>query len=304
MISIYDMHFTKKNPSEKRIELKNKLKKQKILRFPGAYNPLSAKLISEIGFEGVYVSGAVMANDLGIPDIGLTTLKEVSYRANQISKVTDLPSIVDADTGFGDCKKTIETFENLGLSGCHIEDQIEQKRCGHLDNKEIISLDKMVKKIKTASKSKKDENFLIIARTDANSVEGLNKTIERVKAYEDAGADMIFPEAMKNEKEFEQIRKNTKVSLLANMTEFGKSKLLSTNTLEKLGYNIVIYPVSTQRLAMKNVEDGLKVIFKDGHQNNIIDKMQTRKRLYELVEYEKYNTPEKKITDFKTDGHE
>ena len=298
------MHFTKKNPSEKRIELKNKLKKQKILRFPGAYNPLSAKLISEIGFDGVYVSGAVMANDLGIPDIGLTTLKEVSYRANQISKVTDLPSIVDADTGFGDCKKTIETFENLGLSGCHIEDQIEQKRCGHLDNKEIISLDKMVEKIKTASKSKKDENFLIIARTDANSVEGLNKTIERVKAYEDAGADMIFPEAMKDEKEFEQIRKNTKVNLLANMTEFGKSKLLSANTLEKLGYNIIIYPVSTQRLAMKNVEDGLKVIFKDGHQNNIIDKMQTRKRLYELVEYEKYNTPDKKITDFKTDNHE
>jgi len=298
------MHFTKKNPSEKRIELKNKLKKQKILRFPGAYNPLSAKLISEIGFDGVYVSGAVMANDLGIPDIGLTTLKEVSYRANQISKVTDLPSIVDADTGFGDCKKTIETFENLGLSGCHIEDQIEQKRCGHLDNKEIISLDKMVKKIKTASKSKKDENFLIIARTDANSVEGLNKTIERVKAYEDAGADMIFPEAMKDEKEFEQIRKNTKVNLLANMTEFGKSKLLSANTLEKLGYNIIIYPVSTQRLAMKNVEDGLKVIFKDGHQNNIIDKMQTRKRLYELVEYEKYNTLDKKITDFKTDNHE
>ncbi len=298
------MHFTKKNPSEKRIELKNKLKKQKILRFPGAYNPLSAKLISEIGFDGVYVSGAVMANDLGIPDIGLTTLKEVSYRASQISKVTDLPSIVDADTGFGDCKKTIETFENLGLSGCHIEDQIEQKRCGHLDNKEIISLDKMVEKIKTASKSKKDENFLIIARTDANSVEGLNKTIERVKAYEDAGADMIFPEAMKDEKEFEKIRKNTKVNLLANMTEFGKSKLLSANTLEKLGYNIIIYPVSTQRLAMKNVEDGLKVIFKDGHQNNIIDKMQTRKRLYELVEYEKYNTPDKKITDFKTDNHE
>ena len=298
------MHFTKKKASEKRIDFKNKLKEQKILRFPGAYNPLTAKLISEIGFDGIYVSGAVMANDLGVPDIGITTLKQVSYRANQISKVTDLPSIVDADTGFGDCKKTIETFESLGLAGCHIEDQIEQKRCGHLDNKEIISLDKMVKKIKIASKSKKDKNFLVIARTDANSVEGLNKTIERVKAYEDAGADIIFPEAMKDEKEFEQIRKNTKVSLLANMTEFGKSKLLSANTLEKLGYNIVIYPVSTQRLAMKNVEDGLKVIFKDGHQNNIIDKMQTRKRLYELVEYEKYNTPDKKITDFKTDGHE
>ena len=298
------MHFTKKNSSEKRIELKNKLKKQKILKFPGAYNPLTAKLIAEIGFEGVYISGGVIANDLGVPDIGLTTLKEVSYRANQISRVTDLPTIVDADTGFSDCKKTIETFENLGLSGCHIEDQIDQKRCGHLDNKEIIPSAIMVNKIKTAVKAKKDKNFLVIARTDANSVEGLKKTINRVKAYEDAGADIIFPEAMKDEKEFEQIRKNSKVNLLANMTEFGKSKLLSANELENLGYNIVIYPVTTQRLAMKSVEDGLRAIMNDGHQNNVIDKMQTRKRLYELVEYEKYNTPDKKITDFKTDGHE
>ncbi len=298
------MHFTKKNPSEKRIELKNKLKKQKILKFPGAYNPLTAKLITEIGFEGIYISGAVMANDLGVPDIGLTTLKEVSYRANQISRVSDLPSIVDADTGFGDCKKTIETFEQLGLSGCHIEDQIDEKRCGHLDNKEIIPLAKMVNKIKTAVNAKKDKNFLIIARTDANSVEGIKKTIDRAKAYEDAGADIIFPEAMKGKKEFELIRKNLKVNLLANMTEFGKSKLLSTNELENLGYNIVIYPVTTQRLAMKSVEDGLHTIMNDGHQNNIIDKMQTRKRLYELVEYEKYNTMDKKITDFKTDGHE
>ncbi len=298
------MHFTKKNPSEKRIELKNKLKKQKILRFPGAYNPLTAKLITEIGFDGTYISGAVMANDLGIPDIGLTTLKEVSYRANQISRVTDLPSIVDADTGFGDCKKTIETFEQLGLSGCHVEDQIDEKRCGHLDNKEIIPLGKMVNKIKTAINARKDKNFLIIARTDANSVEGITKTIERVKAYENAGADMIFPEAMKDEKEFEKIRKNSNVYLLANMTEFGKTKLLSSKELENLGYSIVIYPVTTQRLAMKSVEDGLDVVMKDGHQNNIIDKMQTRKRLYELVEYEKYNTTDKKITDFKTDGHE
>ena len=298
------MHFTKKNSSEKRIELKNKLNKKNILKFPGAYNPLTAKLITEIGFDGIYISGAVMSNDLGVPDIGLTTLKEVSYRANQISRVSDLPSIVDADTGFQNCKKTLETFENLGLSGCHIEDQIDEKRCGHLDNKEIISSKEMVKKIKSCVTARKDKNFLIIARTDANIVEGLDKTIERIKAYEDAGADIIFPEAMKDEKEFEKIRKNSKVSLLANMTEFGKSKLLTANELENLGYNIVIYPVTTQRLAMKNVEDGLRVIFTDGHQNNIIDKMQTRKRLYELVEYEKYNKPGKKITDFKTDGHE
>jgi len=298
------MHFTKKNSSEIREELKNKLKNNKILRFPGAYNPLTAKLIAEISFDGIYISGAVMANDLGIPDIGLTTLKEVAYRAKQISRVTDLPSIVDADTGFNDCKKTIETFEALGLSGCHIEDQIDQKRCGHLDNKEIISKDDMVKKIKSSVKGKKDSNFLIIARTDANIVEGIYKTIDRVKAYEDAGADVIFPEAMKDEKEFELVRKNSKASLLANMTEFGKSKILSAKKLESLGYQIVIYPVTTQRLAMKNVEDGLRAIMEDGHQNNILNKMQTRKRLYELVEYEKYNTPDKKITDFTTDDHE
>ncbi len=298
------MHFTKKTISEKRIDLKNKLKQKKILRFPGAYNPLTAKLITEIGFDGIYISGAVMSNDLGIPDIGLTTLNEVSYRAKQICRVSDLPSIVDADTGFNDCKKTVEIFESLGLSGCHIEDQIPEKRCGHLDNKEIISTNEMVKKIKNCVSSRKDKNFLIIARTDANAVEGIDKTINRIKAYEDAGADIIFPEAMINENEFEIVRKNSKVSLLANMTEFGKSKILSAQNLENLGYNIVIYPVTTQRLAMKNVEDGLRAIFKDGHQNNIIDKMQSRKRLYELVEYEKYNASDKKITDFKTDGHE
>ncbi len=298
------MHFTKKDAKTKRKDFLNNLKEKKLLRFPGAYNPLCAKLIAEIGFDGVYISGGVMSNDLGIPDIGLTTLKHVSYRANQIAQVTDLPTIVDADTGFSDCSKTIEIFEEMGLSGCHIEDQIPEKRCGHLDNKELISKDQMVKKIKEAVASRKDRNFLVIVRTDANLVEGLEKTIERVKAYEAAGADIIFPESMKDEKEFESIRKNSKVFLLANMTEFGKSKLLSTKELKDLGYNIVIYPVTTQRLAMKSVEDGLRSIFKDGHQNNIIDKMQTRKRLYELVEYEKYNTPDKKITDFKTEGHE
>ena len=297
------MHFTKKNSVEKRKDFVNSLKKNKLLRFPGAYNPLCAKLIAEIGFDGVYISGGVMANDLGIPDIGLTTLDHVGYRSNQIAKATDLPSIVDADTGFKDCEKTILTFEKKGLAGCHIEDQIDEKRCGHLDNKEIISKDEMIKKINTAVKARKDNNFLIIARTDANTVEGIDKTIERIKAYENAGADMIFPEAMKDEKEFDKVRKASKGFLLANMTEFGKSKLLNKKELENLGYNLVIYPVTTQRLAMKNVEVGLRSIFKDGDQNNVMDKMQTRKRLYELIEYEKYNTLGKKITDFSTEGH-
>ena len=245
-----------------------------------------------------------MSNDLGLPDIGLTTLDQVSYRGGQISRVTDLPTIIDGDTGFKNCNKTITSFEDKGLAGCHIEDQIDEKRCGHLDNKALITKEEMIKKIKECVRSRKDKNFLIIVRTDANTVEGIDKTLDRIKAYEDAGADMIFPEAMKDEKEFEKVRKTSKGFLLANMTEFGKSKLLNKTELENLGYNLVIYPVSTQRLAMQNVENGLKTIFNDGHQNNILDKMQTRKRLYELVEYEKYNTPDKKITDFSTEGHD
>lgn len=298
------MHFVKKTAEEKRIELDQKLKSKKILRVPGAYNPLTAKLIEEIGYDAVYVSGGVMSNDLGYPDIGLTTLKDVSYRSNQIARVTNLPTIVDIDTGFKSCKESIEIFENVGVSAVHLEDQIEQKRCGHLDNKELISKDQMINKIKECIKAKKDKNFKIIARSDAKSVEGLDKMIDRCKAYIDAGAEIIFPEALSDEKDFEKVRSSLDCYLLANMTEFGKSKLLNYKELENLGYNIVIYPVTTQRLAMKSVEDGLRAIFVDGHQNNIIDKMQTRKRLYDLVEYEKYNSLDEKIYNFSTEGHE
>ena len=298
------MHFVKKKPNEKRLDFVNKLKKNKILRVPGAYNPLTAKLIEEIGYDAVYVSGGVMANDLGFPDIGLTTLEDVSTRSYLISRVTNLPTIVDIDTGFKSCEKTIQTFEEFGVTAVHLEDQVAQKRCGHLDNKELISTNEMVNKIKECIKAKKDENFKIIARSDAKNVEGLDKMIDRCKAYIDAGADIIFPEALKDEKDFEIVRKELNCYLLANMTEFGKSKLFNYKELENFGYNIVIYPVTTQRLAMKNVEDGLRVIFADGHQNNIIDKMQTRKRLYELVEYEKYNSLDEKIYNFSTEGHE
>ena len=298
------MHFVKKNTKEKRLDFVKKLKKNKILRAPGAYNPLTAKLIEEIGYDAVYVSGAVMSNDLGYPDIGLTSLKDVSNRSKQISRVTNLPTIVDIDTGFKSCKETIKVFEKVGVVAVHIEDQVSRKRCGHLNNKELISTEKMVKKINECVKAKKDKNFKIIARSDARNVEGLEKMIDRCKSYINAGAEIIFPEALKDEKEFENVRKKLKCYLLANMTEFGKSKLLNYRKLENLGYNIVIYPVTTQRLAMKNVEDGLRAIFEDGHQNNIIDKMQTRKRLYDLVEYEKYNALDKKIYNFSTEGHE
>ena len=298
------MHFVKKKPKDKRLDFVKKLKKNKILRVPGAYNPLTAKLIEEIGYDAVYVSGGVMSNDLGYPDIGLTTLNDVSNRSKQIARVTNLPTIVDIDTGFKNCKKTINTFEKAGVAAIHIEDQVNQKRCGHLDNKELITTKKMVKKIKECVRAKKDKNFQIIARSDARSVEGIEKMIERCKSYVDAGADIIFPEALKDEKEFELVRKKLKSYLLANMTEFGKSKLMNFKKLENLGYNIVIYPVTTQRLAMKNVEDGLRAIFVDGHQNNIIGRMQTRKRLYDLVDYEKYNALDEKIYNFSTEGHE
>tara|TARA_B100000700_G_scaffold319447_1_gene414592 strand:+ start:74 stop:970 length:897 start_codon:yes stop_codon:yes gene_type:complete len=298
------MHFVKKKPKDKRKDFSKNLKKNKILRVPGAYNPLTAKIIEEIGYDGVYVSGGVMSNDLGYPDIGLTSLKEVSYRSKQIARITNLPTIVDIDTGFKSCKKTIKTFEKIGVTAVHIEDQVSQKRCGHLDNKELITSKKMFKKIKECVAAKKDKNFKIIARSDARNVEGLEKMIDRCKAYIDAGAEIIFPEALKNEKEFEIVRKKLNCYLLANMTEFGKSKLLNFKKLENLGYNIVIYPVTTQRLAMKSVEDGLRAIFHDGHQNNIIGKMQTRKRLYDLVDYEKYNSLDEKIYNFNTEGHE
>ena len=298
------MHFIEKNSEEKRKDLNDKLKSNKILRVPGAYNPLTAKVIEEIGYEAVYVSGGVMANDLGYPDIGLTTLKDVSYRSNQIARVTNLPTIVDVDTGFKSCEETIKTFEKFGIAAIHIEDQIEQKRCGHLDNKELISKGEMVNKIKKCVNARTDKNFKIIARSDAKDVEGIDKMIDRCKSYVEAGAEIIFPEALKDEKEFEIVRKSLECYLLANMTEFGKSKILNYKELENLGYNIVIYPVTTQRLAIKSVEEGLRAIFEDGHQNNIIDKMQTRKRLYDLVEYEKYNALDENIYNFSSEGHE
>ena len=298
------MHFVNKNSEEKRKNLNNKLKSNKILRVPGAYNPLTAKVIEEIGYEAVYVSGGVIANDLGYPDIGLTTLKDVSYRSNQIARVTNLPTIVDVDTGFKSCEETIKTFEKFGIAAIHIEDQIEQKRCGHLDNKELISKGEMVNKIKKCVNARTDKNFKIIARSDAKDVEGIYKMIDRCKSYVEAGAEIIFPEALKDEKEFEIVRKSLKCYLLANMTEFGKSKILNYKELENLGYNIVIYPVTTQRLAIKSVEEGLRAIFEDGHQNNIIDKMQTRKRLYDLVEYEKYNALDENVYNFSSEGHE
>lgn len=290
------------NAFEKRQHLRKGLESGKLLRFPGAFSPLVSMLIEELGFDGVYISGAVLSNDLGLPDIGLTTLTEVSERGRAISRTTNLPSIIDIDTGFGETMsvaRTIKEMIDMGLSGCHLEDQVNPKRCGHLDNKSLVGLQDMVKKIRAGADAKTDPNFILMARTDARASEGLDAAIDRAKAYVDAGADMIFPEALQNESEFEAFRNAIKVPLLANMTEFGKSKLLDRKTLESLGYNMVIYPVTTLRLAMKAVEDGLRHIDQEGSQNKILDNMQHRSRLYEILKYEEYNQFDQNIFNFK-----
>lgn len=296
------MYLAKKTPAEKRASFRAGLKSGKLLRFPGAFSPFIAPLIEEIGFDGVYISGAGIANDLGMPDIGLTTLSEVAARGRAISRQTNLPSIIDIDTGFGEpmsAARTVQELDDLGLAGCHLEDQINPKRCGHLDGKGLVDTQTMVQKVQAASRGKRDPNFLIIARTDARASEGLEKAIERAKAYVDAGAEMIFPEALQDEKDFEAFRKAVSVPLLANMTEFGKSKLLSRSQLENLGYNVVIYPMTAFRLAMKAVEDGLRQIEKEGTQEALLPKMQHRARLYEIVRYETFNQFDQNIFNFK-----
>lgn len=292
---------------EKRQNFRAQLQSGKLLQFPGAYHPIVAQIIQQIGFDGVYVSGAVMANSLGMPDIGLTTLSEVVQQSVNIAKITSLPTILDIDTGFGETMnvvRTIQELDYLGLAGCHIEDQVNPKRCGHLDNKQLVDVNEMVKKINAASKAKLDDNFLLIARTDARGVEGLDAAIDRAKAYVDAGADMIFPEALANEKEMELFRKAIDVPLLANMTEFGKTDLLTTQQLENLGFNLVIYPVTTQRLALFAVEMGLQTIKNEGTQQSLINQMQTRKRLYEVVNYQKYNDLDAGIFNFKLNDNQ
>lgn len=297
------MLFQATPAAEKRKAFRDGLKSGKLLRFPGSFSPLVSMQIEKLGFEGVYISGSVLSNDLGYPDVGLTTLTEVAGRGRQIARTTKLPSIIDADTGFGvamNAARTIAEFIELGLAGCHLEDQELPKRCGHLDGKSLVAASEMIQKIKAADSSRKmDPNFVIIARTDARATEGLEKAIDRAKAYVDAGADVIFPEALADEKEFETFRKAVKAPLLANMTEFGKSRLMTQKELADLGFNIVIYPVTTLRLAMKASETGLKEILKNGTQEGVLDQMQHRKELYELTDYERYNLFDQNIYNFK-----
>ncbi len=296
------MLFPQKSPTQKRTDFRAALKSGKLLRFPGAFSPLVSMLIERQGFEGVYISGAVLANDLGLPDVGLTTLTEVSQRGRVIARATALPAIIDADTGFGEpmnAARTVQELEELGLCGCHLEDQQNPKRCGHLDGKTLVPVNDMVKKIRAAATARRDMNFVIIARTDARAEEGLDGAIQRAKSYVDAGADMIFAEALADEGEFAKFKKAVDAPLLANMTEFGKSKLLTTKQLTDAGVNVVIYPVTSLRLAMKAVEDGLATIKKEGTQESLLKEMQTRAELYELLRYQDYEQFDKSVFNFK-----
>ncbi|CCH79800.1 2-methylisocitrate lyase [Nostocoides japonicum T1-X7] len=284
-----------------RQQLRRGLDSGRLLRFPGAFTPLSTRLIAELGFEGVYISGAVLAAELGLPDIGLTTLTEVAGRAEQIAATTSLPTLVDADTGFGaplNVARTIQTLEGKGISGCHLEDQMSPKRCGHLDGKTLVSTEDMVQRIAAAVAARSDPDFVICARTDARGVDGLPAAIERAQAYVAAGADLIFPEALSGPEEMRVFREEVEAPLLANMTEFGKTALLDVDTIAAIGFNVVIYPVTLLRLAMGAVEEGLRVIAQQGTQRDLVARMQTRSRLYELLRYRDYAAFDSQIFAF------
>ncbi|TQO19324.1 methylisocitrate lyase [Rhodoglobus vestalii] len=300
------MLYSQTDPATKRAQFRERLASGELLRMPGAFNPLSARLIQDKGFDGVYISGAVISADLGLPDIGLTTLTEVAGRSQQISRMTDLPTLVDADTGFGEpmnVARTVQSLEDAGVSGLHIEDQVNPKRCGHLDGKAVVDTDTALKRIRSAADARRDPNLLIMARTDIRAVDGLDAAMDRAKQLVDAGADAIFPEAMRDLSEFEAMREAVEVPILANMTEFGKSELFTTTQLSNIGVNIVIYPVTLLRSAMGAAERTLDAINADGTQQSVVAEMQTRARLYELLDYEGYNAFDSSVFNFTLDSH-
>jgi methylisocitrate lyase len=257
---------------------------------PGVPNASMARQVEQAGFDAVYVSGAGMINSTaGMPDIGLLNRNEVARLAGYVAHSVRIPAIVDADTGFGEGDKvaqTIRALENAGLAGCHIEDQEFPKRCGHLAGKTIVDLKTMIVRIKAAVAARGDKDFMIIARTDARAVEGFDGAVKRARKYVEAGADGIFPEALQSADEFRDFAKDIDLPLMANMTEFGKSPLLSFRELTELGYRMVIFPQSAFRVAMKASEEFLRALKKSGTQKNWLDKMQTREELYQLLQYD------------------
>jgi methylisocitrate lyase len=247
-------------------------------------------LIERAGFEAVYVSGAGLANaTVGVPDIGLLSLAEVAQFAGYIARSVKVPVVVDADTGFGgpaSVAKAVRTFEGAGLAGMHIEDQVFPKRCGHLAGKTVVSTEEMTRKIQAAVRARSDPDFLIVARTDARAVEGFASAVERARAYLAAGADAIFPEALETAKEFRDFAKQVRAPLMANMTEFGRSPLLSVRQLAAAGYRMVLFPLTAFRVSMRAAEECLRNLHRRGTQRSWVDRMQTRAELYELLGYD------------------
>jgi methylisocitrate lyase len=300
------MLYSTLTPAAKRAALRERLGSGELLQLPGAFNPLSARLIERKGFDGVYVSGAVVAADLGLPDVGLTTLSEVAARAGQVARMTDLPVLVDADTGFGEAMnvaRSVQTFEDAGVAGIHIEDQVNPKRCGHLDGKQVVDDATALQRIRAAVTARRDENLLIMARTDIRAGAGLEAAIERAQALVEAGADAVFPEAMADLDEFEAVASALDVPVLANMTEFGKSELYTATQLRDAGIALVIYPVSLLRLAMGAADRALDALRAEGSLASQVEGMQTRAELYDLLDYAAYGTFDAGVYDFSLDGH-
>jgi methylisocitrate lyase len=260
------------------------------IMLPGVPNASMARQVEHLGFDAVYVSGAGMANSTaGVPDIGLLTLTEVAQLAGYIARAVKIPTIVDADTGFGGSEnvaRTIRELEAAGLAGCHIEDQEFPKRCGHVSGKSIVDVEEMTEKIKAAVAARRDRDFMIIARTDARAVKDFGRTVDRARRYIQAGADAIFPEALQSPEEFRDFAREIDLPLLANMTEFGKSPLLSFEELAGFGYRMVIFPQSAFRVSMKATGEFLRALKESGTQKGSLDRMQTRQELYELLGYD------------------
>ncbi len=291
--------------AEKRRRLRARLGTGEPLVLPGAFNPLSAMLAERHGFAGLYLSGAVMAADLGLPDVGLTTLSEVATRAAQVARVTALPVVVDADTGFGEpmnVARTVQLLEDAGVAGLHLEDQVNPKRCGHLEGKQVVAREDAVRRVRAAASARRDPNLLLIARTDARAVEGLDGAIDRALAYVEAGADAVFPEALRTEEEFAAVRRALDVPLLANMTEFGQGPALGVDDLRRLGYDMVIFPVSLLRLAMGAADRALATLAREGRLMGLLEEMQTRADLYDLVDYAGYQAFDADVFGFPIPG--
>lgn len=261
------------------------------LMAPGVINALMGRMAERLGYQAIYLSGAALSASYCLPDIGLVTQTEFVAAAKAITDATNVPLICDADTGFGEAlnlERTVRLFESAGVAAIHLEDQEMPKRCGHLSGKKLTDTSAMVSKIRAAVAARRDPHFVIIARTDARGVGKLDDAVARAHAYLDAGADMIFPEALESAAEFAAFAGQVKAPLLANMTEFGKSPILDFKDLTAIGYKIIIYPVTSFRLAMKSAEDLLTTLQADGHQRNLLPRMLTRQELYDYLDYTGY----------------